>query len=238
MGGESIDIAAAIAVVATVMTVACGWPQLQRLRHTGDVRGISFTTTTLSISSELGWLMYLAGEGLWSALPETVLTIAVDVVLTLALVRAGARWVGAAGTASAWGAVLAGCMVIGGAPAMAVALSVTYAVQLVPSVWAAWRARCPSGVAPAAWTLRLIQSVLWGVYGYMRHDQPLLVLGVIGSVASVAVLARLFLIRTRVAWAPATVVELSSAGKRVGIDRYGHGYEYEGGVGGVERAAA
>ena len=160
---ESIDTAAAIAGVATLLTVVCGWPQLRRLRRTGDVRGTSFTTTTLSISSELGWLMYLTGEGLWSALPESVLTIAVDVVLTIAFVRAHARWVGATGVAMAWVAVLVGAMVVGGSPAIAVALSVTYAVQLVPSVWAAWRERCPTGVAPGSWTARLVQSMLWGL---------------------------------------------------------------------------
>ena len=238
MAGESIDLAMVIAVVATSMTVACGWPQLRRLRRTGDVRGVSFTTTTLSISSELGWLIYLSGEGLWSALPETILTIGVNIVLTVALVRARARWVGAAGTASAWGAVLVGARVIGGAPAIAVALSVTYAVQLVPSVWAAWRAWCPSGVAPGAWSVRLVQSLLWGVYGLVRHDPPLLVLGAIGSVTSLAVLARLVMTRSRVLVTPATVVELSFAGTHHDAERYRRDYEYEGRVGGAERAAA
>lgn len=238
---DSIDIAAAIAAVATMLTVVCGWPQLRRLRRTRDVRGISFTTTTLSISSELGWLMYLTGEGLWSALPESILTIVVDVVLTIAFLRAQARWVGAAGTATAWAAVLVGAMVLGGAPAIAVALSVTYAVQLVPSVWAAWRVWCPSGVAPGSWAVRLIQSVLWGLYGFLQHDPPLLVLGAIGSAASLAVLGRVAMTRSRAV--PATVVEVrftgepATATRRPG-ERYGLGHEHEGRAAGVERAAA
>lgn len=227
MAGESIDLATVIAIVATSMTVACGWPQFERLRRSGDVHGVSFSTTTLSIAAEVGWLVYLAGEGLWSALPESALTIVVDIALTVALLRAGASSTVAVAAASGWGALLIGARVVGGVPAIAVLLSVTYAVQLVPSVWTAWRTWCPSGVASGAWTWRLVQSVLWGVYGFVRHDPPLLILGAIGCGASVAVLARVHLTRSRLLATPAVVMEL-----------YGRTHEYEGRARGVERSAA
>ena len=227
MAGESIDLAAVFAIVATTMTVACGWPQFQRLRRTGDVQGVSFSTTTLSIASEMGWLVCLAGEGLWSALPESALAILVDIGLTLALLRAGANTTIGVATAVGWGALLIGARLVGGVPALAVLLSVTYAVQLVPAVWTAWRSWYPSGVAAGSWTIRLAQSVLWGAYGFMCHDRPLLILGVIGSVASVAVLARLYVTRSRVLAPQGVVIEL-----------YGLANEHEGRAGGIERAAA
>jgi uncharacterized protein with PQ loop repeat len=197
MAAESIDLATSVAAVATLMTVACCWPQLRRVRRTGDVAGISLSTTTLSLAAEVGWLIYLSGEGLWSALPESALTIAVDLVLAVALLRAGSRSPVALAAGVVWGGMLVGSRVIGGPGAIAVLLSVTYAVQLVPSVWTAWRSWCPSGVAANSWTVRLTQSVLWGLYGGLRNDPPLVILGVIGSLASAGVLARLAVTRSR-----------------------------------------
>lgn len=197
METESIDVAMAIAIVATALTLVCGWPQLRRIRRTGDVSGVSLSTATLGIASEAGWLVYLSGEGLWSAMPESVLTIGVDLLVAVALLRAGARGVQAAGAAGVWCGVLVGSRFIGGPASLAVLLSITYAVQLAPSVWTAWRTWCPTGLATHAWTIRLAQSLLWGAYGALRGDMPLLTLGAIGSAASVAVLARILATRGR-----------------------------------------
>lgn len=197
MAGESIDLATVMAAVATLMTLACGWPQLRRISRTGDIRGVSLSTTALGISAELGWLIYLSGERLWSALPECALTILVDAVLAAALLRSGARRRTALVAATAWGATLVGARIIGGPAAIAVLLSITYAVQLFPSVWTAWRERCPSGVASGAWVMRLAESALWAAYGHVRHDPPLVTLGVIGCVASASVLARLVVTRAQ-----------------------------------------
>jgi uncharacterized protein with PQ loop repeat len=204
-----IDVATVIAVLATSLTVAYGWPQVRRLRRTGDVRGVSLTTATLSVASEIGWLIYLSGEGLWSAVPEAILTMSVSLTLTVALLRAGAEWLIGVAAAAAWAVLLVGGRVLGGPAAIGMLLSVTYAIQLVPSVWTAWRAWCPSGVSPGAWTVRFTQSVLWGSYGYMRSDPPLVTLGVIGSVASAGVLARLVITRARSSTARTVTAALS-----------------------------
>jgi len=158
---------------------------------------VSISTTALSVASEVGWLIYLAGERLWPALPEAVLTMVVNLVLTVSLLRAGAEWAIGAAAAGAWGIVLIGGRVVGGPPAIAVLLSVTYAVQLVPAVWTAWRVWCPTGVSASAWAGRFIQSALWSGYGLMRDDPPLVTLGAIGSVASAVVLTRFVVTRAR-----------------------------------------
>lgn len=192
---DDLDFAAAIAFVATSMTIAVGWPQLRRLRHTGDVAGVSLSMTTLSLASESGWMIYLSGSGLWSAVPEAVLTMSVGVALTIALRDAGAEWRRPAAAATVWGGMLAAALVVGGLAEVGALLSVAYALQLAPAVWTSWRAACPSGVAPSAWMFRLAQSALWGIYGRIEHDRPLATLGVIGAVASVAVLVRVAVTR-------------------------------------------
>jgi hypothetical protein len=228
MAGESIDITLVVAGVATAMTVACGWPQLRRLRITGDLDGVSLSTATLSVAAESGWLIYLSGQHLWSALPESVLTLSVSLVLSVAMMRAGSRGAAAIGAAGAWGAALVAASVIGGPAAIGALLSVTYGVQLAPSVWTAWRAACPSGVSPASWTVRLVQSALWGAYGAVCSDPPLLILGVIGTGASAAVLARVAVTRPR----PATIG--SGGGAVVALPSK---YERQGRVGRAEQAA-
>ena len=228
MAGESIDIALVAAGVATAMTVVCEWPQLRRLRRTGDVMGVALSTATLSVAGEAGWLIYLSGEKLWSALPESLLSLLVSLVLSIAIRRAGARGMVAIGAAAAWGAALVGARVVGGPTAIAAMLSVTYAVQLVPSVWTAWRAWCPSGVAPGSWTVRLVQSLLWGTYGAGRGDPPLLILGIIGTAASTAVLARLAMTRSR---------READGSDRAVVLALPSWYEREAGVGRVGRAA-
>ena len=73
---------------------------------------------------------------------------------------------------------------------MAALLGVAYVVQFTPAVVAAWRTWKPSGIATSTWTLRFLESALWGVYGYVRGDPPLLILGIIGLVESTAILSR------------------------------------------------
>jgi len=197
MAMDTIDIAVMIAVLATLLTLVGDAPQIRRLRRTGDTNGVSLSTAMLAVAAESGWFIYLAGEHLWSAVPETVITIGFNAVFTADMVRAGARWGAPIAGAAAWAVALVGARLSGGPAAIAVLLSVTYAVQMAPAVWTVWRTWCPSGVSPGAWSVRLVQSALWAGYGQLRENRPLLILGVIGSLASTAVLVRLVVTRYR-----------------------------------------
>ena len=193
MGPQSIDVATLAAVVATLVSMSCTWPQLARIRRTGDIAGVSATAAALTVSSELGWTLYLGGEGLWAAVPEGVFTIGANVALVVALSRSGAS------TADR----RRGRGLVAGVPcsepagwevptAIAALLGFAYVVQLTPAVVKAWRTWRPSGIATGTWTLRLIESVLWGTYGFARDDPPLIVLGILGVVESTAILVRMF----------------------------------------------
>lgn len=196
MSMKWLDLAVLAALVATSMTVACAWPQLRGLRRTGDTAGVSLATAALSCAAETGWAVYLTGAALWSAVPEAVLTFAVSAALVRALLRAGVSWRRPALAATGWLAALLVARVSGGPAALGALLSVTYAVQLMPAVWTAWRCAAPTGIAATSWIVRLTQSVLWGAYGMVRGDRPLVALGLIGTTASAAVLARVAVTRS------------------------------------------
>ena len=203
MGQLALDVATLSAAAATVLSMSCTWPQVARIRRTGDVAGVSIAAAALTVSSELGWTLYLGGERLWSAVPEGLFNIAANAVLVLVVVRAGgsSRW--ALLGASCWLVALFGTRWMGGPQSMAALLAVGYAVQLTPAVVTAWRTWSPSGIATATWSLRLVESSLWGVYGLARGDSPLVAFGILGVAESSAILVRKAITRHRPA---ATVV--------------------------------
>jgi uncharacterized protein with PQ loop repeat len=197
MGVESIDAATLAAVVATLVSMSCTWPQLARVRRTGDIAGVSATAAALTVSSELGWTLYLGGEGLWAAVPEGMFAIGANVALVATLNRSGASTRTSVVAAATWLAGLFGARLLGGPNALAVLLGFAYLVQLTPAVVKAWRTWSPSGISTGTWTLRLVEAVLWGTYGLARDDSPLIFLGVLGVVESTAILVRLLVTRTR-----------------------------------------
>jgi hypothetical protein len=197
VGQESIDPAALAAVLATALSITCLWPQLARVHRTGDIAGVSITAAALTVSSEVGWTVYLGGEGLWGAVPEGLFNIVVSALLVAAVVRAGGAPHAAFAAASLWLAALVAARIVGGPPAIAVLLAVAYTIQLAPAVVAAWRTWAPSGVAAATWTVRWLESMLWIVYGTLREDPPLIVFGVAGTAASSAILVRKWITRHR-----------------------------------------
>ena len=167
MGPQSIDVATLAAVVATLVSMSCTWPQLARIRRTGDIAGVSVTAAALTVSSELGWTLYLGGEGLWAAVPEG------DVhhrrqrrCLVVALTRC--RRVGSDRPSwprpRGWRAPRRARW-LGGPNAIAVLLGFAYLVQLTPAVVKAWRTWSPSGIATATWMMRLDRG---GAVGHVR----------------------------------------------------------------------
>ena len=197
MGPQSIDVATLAAVIATLLSMSCTWPQLARVRRTGDIAGVSITAAALTVSSELGWTLYLGGQGLWAAVPEGMFTIAANVLLVVALTRCGASGRLSVVAAVSWLAVLLGASLVGGPQALAALLGFAYLIQLAPAVVEAWRTWKPSGIAAETWALRLIEAALWGAYGYASGDPPLIFLGILGMAESTAILVRVAVTRNR-----------------------------------------
>jgi uncharacterized protein with PQ loop repeat len=197
MGYGSIDVAMVAVAAATVLSVCCTWPQVARIRRTGDIAGVSVAAAALTVGSEIGWTVYLAGEALWSAVPEGVFNIAANTLLVLAVRRAGGSTRTALLISVTWLAILLTGRWLGGPEAIAALLGLAYLVQLTPAVVTAWRIWSPSGIATSTWTMRLVESALWGAYGYVRGDPPLIVFGILGVTESTAILVRKVMTRHR-----------------------------------------
>jgi uncharacterized protein with PQ loop repeat len=185
-----VSLAAAVAGVATILAVVGSGPQIRRLWRTHDASGVALSTATIGIVSEAAWVRYTIEGGLWSAVPESVLATVVNVVLAGAVIRAGVPLARAAAGTVGWCAVLVAAELVGGPAALGVVLSVACAVQLAPAVWVAYRCGTPSGVSSGSWALVGIESVLWAVYGIAEGDVALLLLGIIGTAAAIAIVAR------------------------------------------------
>ena len=197
MGPQSIDVATLTAVVATLVSIVCTWPQLARVHRTGDIAGVSITAAALTVSSELGWTLYLGGEGLWAAVPEGMFAIAANALLVVALTRCGGSARVSVVAAAGWLVLLVAARWLGGPSAIAVLLGFAYLVQLTPAVVKAWRTWKPSGIATETWMLHLIEAVLWGTYGFASGDPPLIFLGIFGVAESTAILVRMAVTRNR-----------------------------------------
>jgi len=70
-------------------------------------------------------------------------------------------------------------------------------LQVVPSVWTAYRTDRPRGISPGTWSLILAELLCWGSYGIHHAGPRLTILGCTGVAASLLMLARVRLARVR-----------------------------------------
>jgi uncharacterized protein with PQ loop repeat len=181
------ELAAAAATMLALVSMA---PQVSRLWRTRDASGVALSSATIGIVSEAAWVHYTLGEGLWSAVPESVLATSINVILAVAVLRTGVARSRAAAATAAWAAVVlvAG---VAGPSSLGALLAVAYTLEVVPSVWAVHRTSAPTGVAAGTWVMVGVECVLWGVYGLAERDPALLTLGCVGTAAAGAILLRL-----------------------------------------------
>ena len=104
-----------------------------------------------------------------------------NLLLARALMRAGVSFARPVMLATVWGATLVVATMLAGWVFLGALLPIAYGLQVVPSIWSAYRTWAPSGVAVATWMTILVECVLWGVYGLARQDSALTTLSVIGS---------------------------------------------------------
>ena len=187
----------AFVIVATVLAWTTLIPQIRSIIRTGDIEGVSITWPFIGLVSNAAWTLYLGSQALWAATPSTAGMVVFYVVvikvladrhapLRRAFVR-GALWasaLAAVGTAFGWGA-------------FGLVLGWSYAVQMAPPLVAAYRSASPTGVSVGSWALITIESVLWGVYGWLLDDLPIQVFALTGIVAGSSILMRAWRTRPR-----------------------------------------
>jgi uncharacterized protein with PQ loop repeat len=183
------DLLEWLPVAATVFAVPQFVPQLLAVWRTGDVAGVSWSWAALTSVGNAGWIGYFALSRLWTALVPAISATILAGALAVLLARPGVPR-RAAGTAAGWAVLLLLAWAVAGRAGLGTTLTVSFVLQVTPSVWTAYRTRRPTGISRATWLLVFAELLCWGIYGVHRSDPRLTVLGWTGVVASALMLAR------------------------------------------------
>lgn len=174
---------------AVVLALTQPVPQVLRVLRTRSVAGVSGPTTWIGVVVNAAWTIYGIARDL---APVAVLSGAYVlgyVVVAVLLVRAGNRL--GLGTGVAAGALLAGATLLGGWALLGTLLALAVLPQFLPQVVEAWTADDLTGLAPGTYVLGLVDGVVWGGFGLVAADRPLVLYGVVMiSVASAVLLGR------------------------------------------------
>lgn len=190
-------IADAAVVLATLLAWASLMPQLLKLVRTKDPTGVSATWPAIGLVTNLAWTSYLAVRDLWAAVPSTVVMVVFYFFVLRALAGAGKDLTRPIRRGIVWAAGLTAVLVIGGWGLLGLALAWSYGVQVAPAVVAAYRTWAPTGVSVGTWRLITLEATLWGLYGWLLADGPIVVYAVVGVTAGLAILGRLGFTRNR-----------------------------------------
>ncbi|MBM7785000.1 hypothetical protein [Tenggerimyces flavus] len=165
-------------------------PQIVKLRVTGDTAGVSWAWATLTSLNNAAWLGYFVLFEYWTAtVPSSAAMLLAGTVSVMLAIR-GCLSARAALVVAAWAAALATAYGIGGRIGLGTLLTIASFVQVAPSIWTAYRTPNPSGIARGTWLLIGGELSCWTIFGLHESDPRLLVLGVTGIAASVAMLVR------------------------------------------------
>lgn len=197
-------MAAVLAGIGTGLTVVFLIPQITRVVVRRDITGLSPAWAAFGMSTNMAWAFYLVTQSLWAALAAPMLAVlAYSITLRLIATRTDdRRWVGAS---AAYGLVLTIVVLLWGWAGLGMALALTPIVQLTPGVIAAYRTRVPSGVSPVTWGLMVAEAMMWGGFGWITGDLPLIGYGVITMVGCGLILARYWATRPRMRLVPSFV---------------------------------
>jgi hypothetical protein len=178
------------AAAATVLAAGGALPQCVRLGRTRDHAGVSLTGATLGVATEAAWVLFLVHSHIWPAVTMPVLMVIANASLVFWIVRAGADNDSALVAAAGWVLVLVAVIVLGGWTALGFLLGFSYAVQIAPTIYAAYRSELPTGIAPARWVMVLCETALWTFYGFTRHEPSIFIFGIVAGSSAAAILIR------------------------------------------------
>lgn len=190
-------------VAATLLAWIALVPQVIKLARGGDPSGVSPTWPAIGLVSNVGWVAYLLHERLWAAIPATVVVGVFYALVVRYLATSGTPMAPVVARGAAWAMGLGATLAVGGWAALGLVLGWSYAVQVAPAVWSAYRTALPTGIAPGTWALLSIDALLWGVYGWVSADLPIVVFGLVGVCGGTAILVRYSVTRRRLSPAPA-----------------------------------
>jgi MtN3 and saliva related transmembrane protein len=78
-------------------------------------------------------------------------------------------------------------------PKIAYVVALCGPMSSVPQMWEIWWDRNASGVSLVTWTLFLLTSVVWLLYGVVKRDRPLIISNSLWVAAEAIIMAGAFL---------------------------------------------
>jgi len=175
-----------VTALAVVLALSHPVPQVVRVLRTRSVAGVSGPTTWIGLVVNVAWVSYGVAGGI---LPVAVLSLAYVagyLAIGALLVRAGNRR--GIGVGALAGAALAALTAAGGWTALGTVLALAVLPQFLPQVVEAWTADDLTGLAPGTYVLGLLDGIVWGGFGLVAADGPLVLYGVVMVTVATAVL--------------------------------------------------
>jgi uncharacterized protein with PQ loop repeat len=182
-----------LVIIATLLGSWMAFPQARRLARTRRVEGVSAVWIGVSLAINGWWLTYGLVAGVWALVPVS----AISLVLYASM---AAIYVGTVGRPALPGLSVGffglgmfplPFLIIGGWQLAAIAVGLSYGIQLVPAVVSACRTRDLVGVSASTWLIAWVEAGLWLVYGLGVGDLALTLAGIVGMMMSSIILARL-----------------------------------------------
>ena len=193
---DAMDIPDLLPLAAAIFAVPQFLPQLRRLARSQDSSGLSPAWSALTCVNNTAWIVYFVQVGYRTASVPNACVVIMSALLTVRIVRLDGVQRVAAGIVGGWSSMLVASLALAGVGGLQVLLTVAFVVQVVPSLWAAYRSAAPDGIAIGTWLLVLAEMVCWLSFGAAQGDRALIVLGVSGVSSSVAMIVRASTTRT------------------------------------------
>lgn len=195
-----------VTALAVVLALTQPVPQVVRMLRTRSVAGVSGPTTWIGLAVNVAWMAYGVARGL---VPVAVLSgayVTGYVVVGTLLARGGNR------RGIAWavvaGAAMASLTLVGGWAQLGTVLALAVVPQHLPQVVEAWTSRDLTGLSRGSYVVGGLDGLVWGGFGVLVADGPLMLYGAAMCTVAVAVLTG------RARWAASQVltpVELEPA---------------------------
>jgi uncharacterized protein with PQ loop repeat len=182
-----------LAVIATVLGSWMALPQARRLARTRRVEGVSAAWVGVSVAINGWWLAYGISAEVWALVPVSLISLALYSVIGTVYVSTVGRSALPGLALGLFGLGMAPLpfLLVGGWELAAVAVGLSYGIQLLPAVVASCRTRDLAGVSPATWLIAWVEAGLWLGYGIGVVDTALILAGIVGVAMSSVILLRL-----------------------------------------------
>jgi uncharacterized protein with PQ loop repeat len=186
-----IDPVDYIPIAAAGFAVPQFLPQIRKLLTTRDTAGVSPSWAALTSVNYAAWLAYFIMSRYWTALiPSTSATLLAGTLAVL-LLRRRPLGVRPSALITAWAITLAAAGAAAGRPGLGTLLTAAFLLQVMPSLWTAYRTPRPTGISIGTWLLILGELTCWMIFGLHAADPRLITLGASGIIVSTLMLARI-----------------------------------------------